>query len=144
MEVSQIQHFDRVVDVHVRRQRCVPFIRKVQRRSKYAKSNSLTELWIYQLQGEGRSWNTGSTSRAKVQETIDVPQVKHIDWIVDPIDTWASMWKENDKCRCSRKSKDRCHYRGKLCFRDAFGSIGVLVSVKRVFAVVMSFDCSVL
>ena len=103
MEVSQIQHFDRVVDVHVRRQRCVTFIRKVQRRSKYAKSNSLTELWIYQLQGERRSWNTGSTSRAKVQETIDVPQVKHIDWIVDPIDTWASMWKENDKCRCSRK-----------------------------------------
>ena len=42
----------------------------MQRRSKYAKSNSLTELWIYQLQGEGRSWNTCSTSRAKVQGTI--------------------------------------------------------------------------
>ena len=79
MEVSQSQYFDRVVNVHDRRQRYVPFIRKMQRRSKSAKSNSLTELWICQLHGERCSWNTGSTSHAKVQETIEVPQFQHID-----------------------------------------------------------------
>ena len=61
-----------------------------------------------------------------------------------PIDTWASMWKQNDRCRCSRRCKDRCLYTGKLCLRGTFGNTGVPGSVKREFAVIMSFGCSAL